>query len=49
MEAKNFEIDSRRSAGKEPLDLAPQYVQACGRQATLLYKEEIEVLLRTPG
>jgi len=34
---------------KDLLDLAPQYVQASGKLATLLYKEEIEVLLRTPG
>jgi hypothetical protein len=30
-------------------DLAPAFVQATGRQAALLYKEEIEVLLRTPN
>ena len=31
------------------LDLAPRFFQATGQEAVLLYKEEIEVLLRTPG
>jgi len=34
---------------KHLLDLEPQFVEASGKFATLLYKEEIEVLLRTPG
>ena len=45
--AKNFELVRDDLAKKHLLDLAPQFVQATGRQAVLLYKEEIEVLLRT--
>ena len=47
--AKNFEIVRADLAAKHLLDLAPQFVQATGKQAVLLYKEEIEVILRTPG
>ena len=49
MAAKNFEIIRDDLTKKHLLDLAPHYVQASGKFATLLYKEEIEVLLRTPG
>lgn len=49
MAAKNFELIRDDLARKGLLGLAPQYVEASGRFATLLYKEEIEVLLRTPG
>ena len=49
LEAKNFELIRDDMAKKHLLDLAPQFVQATGKQAVLLYKEEIEVLLRTPG
>jgi len=47
--AKNFELVRSDLAKKHLLDLAPQFVQATGRHAVLLYKEEIEVLLRTPN
>ncbi len=47
--AKNFELVRDDLAKKHLLDLAPQFVQATGRHAVLLYKEEIEVLLRTPN
>ena len=49
LQAKNFELVRDDLAKKHILDLAPQFVQATGRQAVLLYKEEIEVLLRTPN
>ena len=49
MAVRNFELIREDLEKKHQLDLAPRYVQACGRFATLLYKEEIEVLLRTPG
>jgi hypothetical protein len=49
MAAKNFEIIRDDLGQKHLLGLAPQYVDASGKFATLLYKEEIEVLLRTPG
>jgi hypothetical protein len=49
MAIRNFQIVRDDLAKKHLLDLAPRYVQSCGRFATLLYKEEIEVLLRTPG
>jgi hypothetical protein len=47
--AKNFELIRDDLDKKHLLDLAPKYVQASGRFAVRLYKEEIEVLLRTPG
>lgn len=47
--AKNFELIRDDLAKKHLLDLAPQFFQATGRQAVLLYKEEIELLRRTPG
>ena len=47
--AKNFELVREDLAAKHQLDMAPKYVQASGRLAVLLYKEEIEVLMRTPG
>ena len=47
--AKNFEMVRDDLAAKHMLDLAPRFFQATGKQAVLLYKEEIEVLLRTPG
>lgn len=49
MALKNFELVRDGLEQKHLLDLAPQYVDASGKFATLLYKEEIEVLLRTPG
>ena len=49
MALKNFELIRDDLAQKHLLDLAPEYVQASGRFAVRLYKEEIEVLLRTPG
>ena len=49
LQAKNFELVRDDLAKKHLLDLAPQFVQATGRQAVLLYKEEIEILLRTPN
>ena len=49
MAVKNFEMVRDDMEKKRLLDLAPQFVQASGRFAVRLYKEEIEVLLRTPG
>ena len=49
MAVKNFEMIRDDLEKKHLLDLAPRYVQASGKFAMLLYKEEIEVLLRTPG
>lgn len=46
--ARNFEMVRADLERKGLLDLAPRFVQATGRHAALLYKEEIEVLLRTP-
>jgi len=48
-EPRNFEIIRNDLKSKGMLDLAPQYYETWGKQAALLYKEEIEVLLRTPG
>ena len=47
--AKNFDLVREDLRAKHLLDLAPQFFQATGRHAVLLYKEEIEVLRRTPG
>ena len=47
--ARNFALVRDDLAAKGMLDLAPQFFRATGSQAVLLYKEEIEVLLRTPG
>ena len=49
MAVKNFELIRSDLEQKHLLDLAPKFVQASGRFAVQLYKEEIEVLLRTPG
>ena len=49
LEAKNFELIRDDLQGKGMVDQAPQFFQATGRQAVLLYKEEIEELLRTPN
>lgn len=49
MALKNFELIRDDMAKKHLLDQESDFVQAGGRFATLLYKEEIEVLLRTPG
>lgn len=46
---RNFELIRDDLAKKHQLELAPEYVQVSGKFATLLYKDEIEVLLRTPG
>jgi hypothetical protein len=47
--ARNFDLVRADLAAKHLLDLAPRIAQATGRHAALLYKEEIEVLLRTPN
>jgi hypothetical protein len=49
MAVENFQIVRDDLAKKHQLDLAPQFGQACGRHAVLLYKEEIELLRRSPG
>ncbi len=46
---KNFELVREGLESKHLLDLEPKFVQASGRFAVKLYKEEIEELLRTPG
>jgi hypothetical protein len=46
--ARNFELVRADLRAKHMLDLAPRFVQATGRHAALLYKEEIEILRRTP-
>ena len=48
-EPRNFALVRDDLAAKGMLDLAPRFVEATGRQAALLYKEECEVQLRTPG
>jgi hypothetical protein len=46
---KNFALVRNDLIKRHLLDLAPMFVQATGKHAVLLYKEEIELLLRTPG
>lgn len=47
--ARNFELVRDDLRVKHMLDLAPRFFQATGRHAVLLYKEEMEVIMRTPG
>src|SRR5208283_1792217 len=49
LQARNFELVRDDLKAKGMFDLAPKFFQATGRQAVLLYKEEIEVLLRSRG
>ena len=49
MALKNFEIVRDDMAKKHLLNLAPKYVEASGKLAMVVYKEEIELLMRTPG
>lgn len=49
MAVKNFEMIRDHLKAQHLLDQAPQFVQASGQFAVRLYKEEVEVLLRTPG
>jgi Glycosyl hydrolases family 2/Glycosyl hydrolases family 2, sugar binding domain len=49
MALKNYEVVRDSLKAKGLFDQERQFVESCGRFATLLYKEEIEVLLRTPG
>jgi len=46
---KNFELVRAALEKNHLIDLAPKFVEASGQFAVRLYKEEIEVLLRTPG
>ena len=47
--AKNFDLVRDDLDAKHLLDLEPRFVQATGHHAALLYKEEVEILMRTPG
>jgi hypothetical protein len=49
LRAKNFEIVESDLKAKGMLGLAPQFVRATGLLMAQLYKEEIELLLRTRG
>ncbi|MHB8955046.1 MAG: discoidin domain-containing protein [Pirellulaceae bacterium] len=49
LEAKNFEIVHDFLSQHGLLDQAPDFLMASGQLQKLLYKEEIEVMLRTPG
>lgn len=49
MALKNFELIRGDLKKKHMLDLAPQFVQASGKLGVLVYKGQIEMLLRTPG
>lgn len=49
MRPRNFELIREDLRKHGLLDQAKDFFRATGAQATLLYKEEIEVLLRTPG
>ncbi len=47
LEARNLESIARMLEAKGMLDQAPEFVQASGALSAILYKEEIETLLRT--
>jgi hypothetical protein len=47
--AKNFDLVRDKLALHGMVDEAPQFYQSSGHLSALLYKEEIEVLLRTAG
>jgi len=49
MSLKNYEMIRDDLAKKNLLDLASKFVDASGRQATILYKSDIESKLRTAG
>jgi len=49
LKAKNFEIFQESLAKQGLLDQAHDFLIASGKLQTLLYKEEIEAALRTPG
>jgi hypothetical protein len=49
LRARNFEIVRDDLAARHMLDQAPAFTRASGHLAVELYKEEIEVLRRTPG
>jgi hypothetical protein len=49
MALKNFEMIRDDLMKKNLLELQPEFFEACGKFSTLLYKEEIELLLRTQG
>jgi len=49
LRARNFEIFRDSLAGHHMLDQAGDFLTASGKLQALLYKEEIETALRTPG
>jgi GH18 family chitinase len=49
LKAKNFDIFADTLAAAGLADQAPAFLRASGRLQTLLYKEDIESALRTPG
>jgi len=49
LKAKNFEIFQESLTSQGMLDQAHDFLVASGKLQTLLYKEEIEAALRTPG
>jgi hypothetical protein len=49
LEPRNFELIRSDLAAKGMADEARSFFRATGEHARLLYKEEIEMLLRTPG
>ncbi|RYX80369.1 glycoside hydrolase family 2 [bacterium] len=49
MRLKNFDIIYDDLKRKGQINLAPKYLESSGKLATLLYKEEIELMMRTKG
>jgi hypothetical protein len=49
LKAKNFDIFADTLAANGKADLAPAFLQASGKLQALLYKEDVESALRTPG
>ncbi len=49
LKPRNFELVRDDLKAKHMLDQAAEFTHVTGKHSALLYKEEIEVLLRTPG
>ena len=49
LSARNFEVFQGRLLHKGMLEQAPDFLNATGKLSSILYREEMERLLRTPG
>jgi hypothetical protein len=49
LKADNYELVRESLRARGLLDMAPRFFDATGRHSVLMYKEELEAVLRTPG